>query len=1540
MHEFYNSLGEIASTSEESSEDGEHWLTRSCVCREVDVAIIVSDDCQYKFSEGQLAEVDKYECKYTSFIELAAGDDGDRESDGNGKTDSEWEAESETPVPTSMPPQRPGFATFGGRSVPLEKKYKRYITKRMVEDKKSQREKTSFFTVKSEDNEGSTTNDAAAANSPDASNEDKISSLRRTFCAVCGTQDVAENMCRPPQELEQTMVLLACLCIQKIMKLPKTTKYQLKPLGVMGRYICERHYIQAASYIGKKTEKLWGMFPRRGLYNVPGNILYNLVGDIRVHGDKIDKDVVLTISDIVNFFDNCLVTYYKNGTWKTPRKERNDEQGNGLSSSNERHAKDAPDVLAFHSQSFLSRSAFFSICSQMVLRTDSIARNFLPHKKSNGCNQGIRTVANLEEESSHDDSRPRNRVCTLCGAIRAEEETRSGSANVRQNLVLMSCLLLCNVADMESAKPTYEGMLNRRRRLCKLHYIQAANWIGEEVQKAWGKFPIHGLFGVPRKTLMNLLARLQYCVDALGVVERLEKDDLARFYGDCLTKYRQMDGWREEALQNKEEITQASLEAIQTILAEATPSGSPGNIVRKPAKRTPENKDPEIKSERRMICALCGISWPHFEMRCSEFNRPQNAMLLSSLVALEVERKYLCKSHYMEAAAFINGDLRRSRNPSDNANTVASGSNVDLLSRLQPVVQTLDEQVTLRTCDLVRFGGEFIANYRKESGKKKCGSAIEQVLNSFLNEEMSPPPDTPAKGDIKTEPGTSGTHLDTVFVDPSKGRTYCCALCGLFQPMKELCMTTVPHSRTLIMLSYSLKSNIITPDLAKKFYEDIFRSRQRICKRHFQETAAYISNYVMKVCGSVPKGGLNDVPSDVLYCLLEDVHKHLSEVEEFVSLEYGNVTNFLDFCPPKARLRRNATREQKKDNDVETRGQDEEKDVDPEVQDERKDLQDEDKDGELQDEDRDVEMHEFYNSLGEIASTLEVSSDEDDHWLRVRNVEIGDDEDLENDDNGKKDSDWEAESENPVPTFRPPQRPGFVTFGSKSISLEKVKFAIAYYRLGSKGYRPLSTMRHRFRWIRSRNDMEKLRTIEKQVGEKALKKYKKYIMKRMIEDKKAQRDKTSFFTVKSEGDESSTANDAAAANSPDASDEGKISSLRRTFCAVCGTQDVPENMRRPPQEVEHTVVLLACLRMQRVIELPETKNVYSKPLGVMGRYICKRHYMQAASYIGKKIEKLWGKFPRGGLCNVPGNILCNLLRDLRVYSYNIDKDVVLTSSHIVNFFDGCLATYYKNDGWNRRRKERNDEQSNGLSSSSEFHAKDASESLFKAEQEAALLEEANAADLVAHSSLHSLKVEEESLPAEDVKPSCSTDCSVNRLRSSEIPSSQEEQRLESGYPVKQEDDFCGTKPVLTEQQRYIRLQNCASLLECSSNELLLSRLVTFGERWILYDMEEQTARCVNEKELPKKLESHQRKLLLAVWWTAAGAVHHAFHRNCDAITEEWYCEGLVSMHRKLPLQQRSLRNETRTGVFFSAGINKLVSRWKKCLEANGDYFDE
>ncbi|EYC39214.1 hypothetical protein Y032_0668g1343 [Ancylostoma ceylanicum] len=166
-----------------------------------------------------------------------------------------------------------------------------------------------------------------------------------------------------------------------------------------------------------------------------------------------------------------------------------------------------------------------------------------------------------------------------------------------------------------------------------------------------------------------------------------------------------------------------------------------------------------------------------------------------------------------------------------------------------------------------------------------------------------------------------------------------------------------------------------------------------------------------------------------------------------------------------------------------------------------------------------------------------------------------------------------------------------------------------------------------------------------------------------------QREKTSFLTVKNEADKRSM-KDTNSANSSDVPDKGK-SSLRRTFCAVCGAQNVPENMRRPPQEAEYTIVLLASLCMQELIRSAQTKKIYSKRSGVRRRYICQDHYIQAAGHLGRKTKVIWGKFPQEGLCNLPEEILCKLVEDLRVYSENID---VSLWKHVQSIrFDSAFA---------------------------------------------------------------------------------------------------------------------------------------------------------------------------------------------------------------------------------------------------------------------------
>ncbi|VDN28463.1 unnamed protein product [Cylicostephanus goldi] len=70
----------------------------------------------------------------------------------------------------------------------------------------------------------------------------------------------------------------------------------------------------------------------------------------------------------------------------------------------------------------------------------------------------------------------RNRGCYLCGLVRAEDESRWGSMNHRQNLVFMSCLISCGIIKAEVAKEVFHRIGSGRKRLCKLHYIQAVRF--------------------------------------------------------------------------------------------------------------------------------------------------------------------------------------------------------------------------------------------------------------------------------------------------------------------------------------------------------------------------------------------------------------------------------------------------------------------------------------------------------------------------------------------------------------------------------------------------------------------------------------------------------------------------------------------------------------------------------------------------------------------------------------------------------------------------------------------------------------------------------------------------------------------------------------------------------------------------------------------------------------------------------------------------------------------------------------------------------
>nr|pir hypothetical protein F30F8.4 - Caenorhabditis elegans [Caenorhabditis elegans] len=73
--------------------------------------------------------------------------------------------------------------------------------------------------------------------------------------------------------------------------------------------------------------------------------------------------------------------------------------------------------------------------------------------------------------------------------------------------------------------------------------------------------------------------------------------------------------------------------------------------------------------------------------------------------------------------------------------------------------------------------------------------------------------------------------------------------------------------------------------------------------------------------------------------------------------------------------------------------------------------------------------------------------------------------------------DWEPEVFEPYDCVLPDQDD--VLFGEKAVSREELDKAITFYRSGKIGSRPITTMHHSYRWIRTDAHMNKLRKYEK-----------------------------------------------------------------------------------------------------------------------------------------------------------------------------------------------------------------------------------------------------------------------------------------------------------------------------------------------------------------------------------------------------------------------------------------------------------------------------
>ena len=116
---------------------------------------------------------------------------------------------------------------------------------------------------------------------------------------------------------------------------------------------------------------------------------------------------------------------------------------------------------------------------------------------------------------------------------------------------------------------------------------------------------------------------------------------------------------------------------------------------------------------------------------------------------------------------------------------------------------------------------------------------------------------------------------------------------------------------------------------------------------------------------------------------------------------------------------------------------------------------------------------------------------------------------------------------------------------------------------------------------------------------------------------------------------------------------------------------------------------------------------------------------------------------------------------------------------------------------------------------------------------------------------------------------------------------------------------------LNENHKCKCFQISSALLLRNQNDPFLNRIETCDKMWILYDNRKCSERWLDAHKASQhfpKPKLHQKKVIVIIWWSSVGLIHHSYIKPGYTITAEKYCREIDEMHQALGRKQPALIN--------------------------------